>query len=173
MATLSYRLPWYPPVPERQFVVNRRWLFRDAVDYPQTKVHPGVDYPAMGSMGVPVFACAAGEIVYTGTEASTLGMWLGNHVVLYVPHVNRSFLYAHLATPSPLSFVCVVGGAPLGVMGETGKADGVHLHLEGFYGRFTTPKASRVLLIEADVQRLTFDPDQYIRARLRDCVQSA
>lgn len=53
-----------------------------------------------------------------------------------------------------------------GTAGNTGtSANGaIHLHLEGFHGRFQV--AWRTFTSLADIKQKTFDADQYIRARL-------
>ena len=60
----------------------------------------------------------------------------------------------------------VVTGAQIGVMGNTGKSAGgaLHLHLEGFHGRFVI--SWRSFTSFDDIKTKTFDADIFIRARL-------
>lgn len=75
----------------------------------------GVTYPR------DVFAISDG-IVKTGSESRA-----GNYVNLYSG--NKRWLYGHLASISVKNGQAVKAGQKLGVMGATGNAQGIHLHL--------------------------------------------
>ncbi|MDE1970882.1 MAG: M23 family metallopeptidase [Patescibacteria group bacterium] len=159
----AYR--WHTPVPAAYFVVSQPYLQEDWALYPKFGHHIGVDYGGHGRTGIPIIACAAGVIVYRDTEDSPWGKTLGNHIALYVPSVDRSFLYCHLEE-HPRAFTYVRQGVRLGTMGNTGASVGgaIHLHLEGFYGRFAI--AMRSFTSFDDIISKTFDADSFLRAMI-------
>ena len=61
----------------------------------------------------------------------------------------------------------VQSGNQIGIMGNTGKSAGgaIHLHLEGFYGRFSI--AWRAFTSLDDIKKKTFDANQFIRSHLQ------
>ena len=156
---------WSSPVPAKYFVVSQPYLNEDWTLYPKFGHHTGVDYGGHGQTGIPLFACADGEIIYRDVADSAWGASLGNHAALYVPSVGQSFLYCHMASMPPM-LGPVKAGQQIGVMGNTGKAAGgaIHLHLEGFHGQFVI--AWRQFTSLDDITTKTFDADQYIRGRL-------
>lgn len=156
---------WAPPVPTPRFKLTQRYLNEDWALYPKFGHHTGVDYGGAGQKGIPLFACADGEIVYTDVANSAWGAALGNHAALYVPSVDKSFLYCHMAA-APHALGPVKSGDQIGIMGNTGKSAGgaIHLHLEGFNGRFVIVWRSFTSL--EDIKRKTFDADQFIRSQI-------
>lgn len=84
--------------------------------------HTGNDYAAR--RGQRVYAVYDGNIV-----SSTWGGDYGNHVILNVPGMGR-FAYCHLSRKNVKVGQKVKAGAVLGYAGDTGRAFGVHLHLE-------------------------------------------
>lgn len=156
---------WLPPVPKDYFTLSQTYLNPDPVLYPKFGHHTGADYGGRKQKGVPLFACVDGEIIYQDIASSAWGASLGNHAALYVPTVDKSFLYCHMAdTPHQLG--PVKAGEQIGVMGNTGKSAGgaIHLHLEGFHGRFKIAWRSFISL--DDIKAKTFDADAFIRLRL-------
>ena len=127
--------------------------------------HTGVDYGGRKKTGLPLFACADGEIIYREIADSAWGKFLGNHAVIYVPSVDKSFLYCHMEI-EPRTLGPVMAGEQIGIMGNTGKSAGgaIHLHLEGFHGRFEITWRSFQSL--DDIKTKTFDADLFIRSRL-------
>jgi hypothetical protein len=86
--------------------------------------HTGTDFGwYIGGVTYPrdVFAISDGT-VKTGSESRA-----GNYVNLYSG--NKRWLYGHLASISVKNGQAVKAGQKLGVMGQTGNAQGVHLHL--------------------------------------------
>jgi murein DD-endopeptidase MepM/ murein hydrolase activator NlpD len=91
----------------------------------QSVFHPGLDFG--GPMGMPVFATAAGRVVFTGNRGS-----YGN--VVEIDHgMGFHTRYAHLSGIAvwPNSFV--PKGALVGRVGSTGRSTGPHLHYEVWY----------------------------------------
>ena len=87
------------------------------------RFHTGVDYPAPA--GTTVAAPAAGTVTYAGWLD---GGW-GNVVTVAVGSGVRTML-AHLARVDVSVGQPVEEGAPVGLVGATGKATGPHLHFE-------------------------------------------
>lgn len=156
---------WHAPVPKRCFVVTQEYLNKDWSLYTKFGRHPGVDYGAGGRSDIPLYACADGEIIHRGVVKSRWGRVLGNHLALYVPSENVSFLYCHLAD-TPRALGVVTSGEKIGIMGNTGKVlDGaIHLHLEAFYGRFDIKNRDFKSL--ADEKAKTFNADAFLREKL-------
>lgn len=157
---------WHVPTSEKHFVTpSQPYLQEDWTLYERFGLHTGVDYGGLRQPGLPIFACADGEIVYSAPVSSPWGVFLGNHLALYVPSEDKSFLYCHLAEQSEVSG-SVKAGQLIGVMGSTGKSAGgaIHLHLEGFHGRFDI--RLRSFKSREDIKAKTFDADELIRSRL-------
>ena len=162
-------MAWSKPVPADCFIPNAANIFlkKDKINYPKTGVHPGVDYPwSRLSVVTNVFACTDGVIVHRGFNGVDLGIYLGNFVCLYVGAVNKTFTYCHLRD-SPIKKGQVKSGEVLGVMGATGKALGVHLHLEGFNGMMDADAKRKPLNNEDDVKKMFFDAHKYISIKLQ------
>lgn len=163
--TPTPNLSWARPVPAEYFIVSQPYLNEDWTLYPKFGHHTGVDYGGHGHTGIPLFACADGEIIYRDVASSSWGASLGNHAALYVPSVGQSFLYCHMAGEPPM-LGPVRAGQQIGVMGNTGKSAGgaIHLHLEGYHGQFVITWRSFTSL--EDIKAKTFDADAYVRTRL-------
>jgi len=107
--------------------LNFRWPVEEHVlsgyDYAPSANHLGIDL--RGEMGDPVKAVDNGVVVYAGWND-----WgYGNMVV--VDHGSGwQSLYAHLAEVDVVCGQEVYAGDKLGSMGDTGEANGVHLHFE-------------------------------------------
>lgn len=157
---------WRSPVPQKYFATpSQHYLQEDWELYGKFGHHTGTDYGGLRQEGIPLFACAEGEIVYRETANSAWGVFLGNHAALYVPSIDKTFLYCHMATEPP-ALGQVEAGAQIGVMGNTGKSSGgaIHLHLEGFHGRFQV--LWRSFLSLEDIKTKTFDADSFIRSKI-------
>jgi murein DD-endopeptidase MepM/ murein hydrolase activator NlpD len=86
--------------------------------------HQGQD--VMAECGTPLVAARGGIVQYSGYQGAA-----GNYVVIDGRGTGYDFMYAHLAEPSPLQTGDTVRtGQPIGVVGETGDAQGCHLHFE-------------------------------------------
>jgi len=82
--------------------------------------HAGIDY--RGAVGTPIVAPGAGHVVLAENLFFT-----GNTVIL--DHGLGLFsLYAHLSRMDVVAGQTVTGGAPLGLVGATGRVTGPHLH---------------------------------------------
>lgn len=157
---------WHIPTHQDHFAVpSQIYLQEDWELYGKYGHHTGVDYGGRRKTGLPLFACADGEIIYREIADSTWGKFLGNHAVIYVPHVDKSFLYCHMES-EPHVLGPVKAGEHIGIMGNTGKSAGgaIHLHLEGFHGHFEITWRSFKSL--DDIKIKTFDADEFIRSRL-------
>jgi murein DD-endopeptidase MepM/ murein hydrolase activator NlpD len=86
--------------------------------------HQGQD--VMAACGLPLVAARGGTV-----QMSTWDDAAGNYVVIDGRGTADDFMYAHLAEPSPLQEgETVRTGQPLGIVGDTGDAQGCHLHFE-------------------------------------------
>jgi murein DD-endopeptidase MepM/ murein hydrolase activator NlpD len=86
--------------------------------------HQGQD--VMAACGLTLVAARGGRV-----QTSTWDDAAGNYVVIDGKGTGNDFMYAHLAEPSPLQEGDTVRtGQPIGVVGETGDAQGCHLHFE-------------------------------------------
>lgn len=90
--------------------------------------HNGVDF--VPGVGTPIYAIADGVV----TTATELQWSFGNHVIIQhnLGGVNVESLYAHMQTgSSPLTVGQIVKvGDFVGLVGDTGRAYGAHLHFE-------------------------------------------
>ncbi|HEX2392036.1 MAG TPA: peptidoglycan DD-metalloendopeptidase family protein [Solirubrobacterales bacterium] len=86
--------------------------------------HQGQD--VMAACGTPLLAARGGAVQYAGYEGNA-----GNYIVIDGKGTADDFMYAHLAEPSPLQTGDTVRtGQPIGIVGDTGDAQGCHLHFE-------------------------------------------
>jgi TP901 family phage tail tape measure protein len=86
--------------------------------------HNGQDFsPSAG----PIFASVSGVVTASGNS----GSYAGNHVTLATAD-GAQVTYAHMQTGSNLPLVgsTVAEGQRIGMIGETGNADGAHLHVD-------------------------------------------
>jgi len=152
---------WHLPIPKEYFVVSQHYLNYDPSLYPKFGYHTGVDYGGRRQTGIPLLACADGEIIFREASSSPWGIYLGNHVALYVPEVDKTFLYCHLAR-SGHQLGSVEVGTQIGIMGNTGKSSGnaIHLHLQGYHARFN-PSWRKFISLE-DIKARTFDAHDLI-----------
>ncbi len=103
--------------------------------------HYGIDIGSGGRKNVPIVSVADGVVTYVGP----LSTW-GN-IVRVKHNVNgQEFetLYAHLASMSVKVGQEVEKGKKIGIMGQTGRATGVHLHFEVHLPEFISQAASSV-----------------------------
>jgi murein DD-endopeptidase MepM/ murein hydrolase activator NlpD len=86
--------------------------------------HQGQD--VMAACGMPLVAARGGIVQYSGYQGAA-----GNYIVIDGRGTTNDFMYAHLAEPSPLQTGDTVRtGQPIGIVGDTGDAQGCHLHFE-------------------------------------------
>ena len=107
--------------------LNFRWPVEDHIlsgyDYAPSVNHLGIDL--RGEMGDPVRAVDNGVVVYAGWND-----WGYGNMVVVDHGFGWQSLYAHLATVDVICGQEVYVGDVLGGVGDTGAADGVHLHFE-------------------------------------------
>lgn len=86
--------------------------------------HQGQD--VMAPCGTPLVAARGGRVQYSEWDDAA-----GNYLVIDGKGTGYDFMYAHLLEPSALRVGDVVRtGQPIGLVGETGRASGCHLHFE-------------------------------------------
>ena len=107
--------------------LNFRWPVESRTlsgyDYSPSANHFGIDIG--GEMGDPVWAVDNGVVVYAGWND-----WGYGNMVAVDHGFGWQSLYAHLAEVDVICGQEVFAGDKLGSMGDTGEADGVHLHFE-------------------------------------------
>jgi hypothetical protein len=86
--------------------------------------HQGQD--VIAACGTPLVAAMPGTV-----RAAKYQSTAGNYVVIDGSAPDQDYAYMHLKAPSPLRRGDrVAAGAPIGVVGDTGNAQGCHLHFE-------------------------------------------
>lgn len=94
--------------------------------------HAGIDLDSptndCSSVDCPVRAAAPGTVQIFPDEAENHD--LGKVVIIEHPKLGLYTLYAHLASISVSDDDSVSAGDEIGIMGETGFANGIHLHFE-------------------------------------------
>ncbi|MGE4428442.1 MAG: peptidoglycan DD-metalloendopeptidase family protein [Solirubrobacteraceae bacterium] len=104
--------------------------------------HQGVD--AFAVCGTPLVAASAGKVSFNKSHGAA-----GNYVVITDTPTGEDQVYMHMKARSPLKVgTTVTAGQAIGEVGDTGNADGCHLHFElwtkgGYYsgGAPRDPKA--------------------------------
>lgn len=92
-------------------------------DFGGGRGHQGQDMFA--DCGTPLVAALGGVVKRAGTEGAG-----GNYVVIHGKD-RRDYVYMHLAEPPPVKDgQRVESGQPIGRVGDSGNADGCHLHFE-------------------------------------------
>jgi murein DD-endopeptidase MepM/ murein hydrolase activator NlpD len=90
---------------------------------PQGRHHDGLDLG--GSKGSPIFAAHNGTVIYAGHRYHGYG-----NMVIIEYDKEWASLYGHLDRILVKQGQSVSMGYPIGAMGRTGHATGVHLHFE-------------------------------------------
>lgn len=107
---------------EARAITSKFGLRTDPIEAEQTRFHRGIDLAA--TYGAMVRAAAAGMV--------TDGRWAGG----YGRHISISHGHGWVSTYSHLSLLLVSPGTwveqgdPIGLVGESGRATGPHLHFE-------------------------------------------
>jgi murein DD-endopeptidase MepM/ murein hydrolase activator NlpD len=90
--------------------------------------HQGQD--VMAACGTPLVAARGGKVQYSGTDGSA-----GNYLVIDGKGTPYDTTYMHLQQPSSVKTGAVIRtGQPIGTVGDTGNAQGCHLHFELWAG---------------------------------------
>lgn len=104
------------------------------------RVHHGVEF--IVPSGTPVLAVAPGTVRVAGDDSQTpygpQNNFYGNLVVLELAGTSGTpvfALYGHLSTVTVSAGQVVAAGDVLGLSGDSGVADGPHLHLEARVGQ--------------------------------------
>jgi murein DD-endopeptidase MepM/ murein hydrolase activator NlpD len=125
-ATQRASAPAPSSVPGYVFPIQGSWKFGG----PSTAfgdrggAHQGIDLFAR--CGTPLVAASAGEVRAVDYQSAA-----GNYVVLTGTPTGEDQAYMHLKAPSSLKpGDTVAAGDPVGLVGDTGNADGCHLHFE-------------------------------------------
>lgn len=107
------------------FPILGAWRFGGAATvFGANRGHQGNDMFA--SCGTPVVAASAGTVKVNKTEARA-----GNYVVVTDTPSGEDHVYMHLESRSVLTVGArVEAGSTVGYVGDTGRADGCHLHFE-------------------------------------------
>lgn len=90
--------------------------------------HEGLDLG--GKKETPILAAHEGLVIYTGRDFRGYG-----NMVLVEYNNEWATLYAHLNSIAVRPGQILEAGDPLGGMGKTGRASGVHLHFELLHNR--------------------------------------
>lgn len=86
--------------------------------------HMGQD--TFAKCGTPLVAAEGGTVVYAGYQGDA-----GNYIVIKGAATKRDYVYMHLQQPALFDTDDTVApAAPIGKVGETGNAEGCHLHFE-------------------------------------------
>ncbi len=96
--------------------------------------HTGIDIGQNGSGG-PVYAVAPGEVIAAGNNIISGG---GNQVLILHNYNGQQVItsYCHLSQINVSEGSIVTPDTQIGLVGETGKAFGPHLHFEVSYGAY-------------------------------------
>jgi murein DD-endopeptidase MepM/ murein hydrolase activator NlpD len=92
-------------------------------------IHQGQD--VFAACGTPLVSAMTGTVEYAGYQSAA-----GNYIVIDNNGSNTDFAYMHLAYPATIQAVNapVAAGQQIGAVGESGNAEGCHLHFEYWQG---------------------------------------
>lgn len=126
LAARMAQKPAVPPVDGAMFPIRGTWDWGSPATTFRARggAHQGVDMFA--ACGTPLVAASSGTVKIRKFEARA-----GNYVVLTGTPSGEDQVYMHLQGPSPLAVGdAVQAGSPIGTTGDTGDAEGCHLHFE-------------------------------------------
>lgn len=121
-STITGSLVWPVPCSTR---VTSRYGTRTDPFTGKTATHNGLDIDGFNNEGNIVVAVAAGTVITSSYDSS-----YGNYVI--VDHGDMTSLYAHMSGTAVSVGTYVSAGQTVGYLGQTGRATGVHCHLEIF-----------------------------------------
>lgn len=113
----------------------------------QSSMHGGVDLPA--PEGTPIPAAKAGTVIFAGARGG-----YGNAVELQHDD-GTTTLYAHASEVLVTRGDIVPAGAPIALVGQTGRSTGPHLHLEVREGGHATDPVRALKSYRLGVEKLT------------------
>ncbi len=92
-------------------------------------IHQGQD--VFAACGTPLVSAKTGTVEYAGYQSAA-----GNYIVIDNNGESTDFAYMHLAYPATVQTVNapVAAGQQIGAVGESGNAEGCHLHFEYWQG---------------------------------------
>ena len=94
------------------------------------RIHQGLDIGTYGARGFKVALRAEGFVARVSNDPSGYGLF----VIIEVPSMGKSFMFAHLANTTVRQGDNYSGGA-IGEIGDTGNSPGsIHLHFEVYQG---------------------------------------
>ena len=114
------------PVEKGKYRISAGWGATGA----WARYHTGTDFA--GAAGTPLLAVTDGTVV-----GDTAGSWAGNHVAIQAAS-GESYMYCHASKVLVSKGQKVAAGQTVALMGQTGRAFGVHLHFE-YYPKGITP----------------------------------
>ena len=94
-----------------------------------TRIHQGLDIGTYGARGFKVALRADGFVARVSNDPSGYGLY----VIIEVPSMGKSFMFAHLANTTVKQGDNYAGGA-IGEIGNTGNSPDIHLHFEVYQG---------------------------------------
>jgi murein DD-endopeptidase MepM/ murein hydrolase activator NlpD len=128
-----------PVVSSSLFIKPANGYFSSGFGHRWGSMHPGVDIARGGS--VPVVASASGTVIKSYYSSS-----YGN--VIFIAHYlnGRTYttVYAHLRTRYVGNGATVNKGEQIGLMGNTGRSTGQHLHFEIHQGSWNYNKSNAI-----------------------------
>lgn len=90
-----------------------------------SSIHRGLDIAT--SIPASIYSVSAGTVYYKGFDSSGYG----HYIIIKNSNDDKGFLYAHMASASPLNVGQAVRvGEYIGLEGTSGSSTGVHLHIE-------------------------------------------
>lgn len=93
--------------------------------------HMGVDLQGPTRTSVPIYAAEDGVVTVVKSHPT-----LGNYIIISHNDISIDTLYAHLSTMTVSVGTKVKKGHLIGMMGNTGKTTGIHLHFEVHQGGY-------------------------------------
>lgn len=99
--------------------------------------HPAIDIPSVGQSSLNIVAADSGTVTAVYTGGWNYGY--GNQVI--IDHGNGYITsYSHLSAVNVAAGINVTKGELIGIMGNTGRSFGTHLHFEvEYFGKLVNP----------------------------------
>lgn len=121
---INTKMKWAKYLPEPYFSnVTQDFAVFNALDYPKSKHHIGVDHGVQGKKDIPIFMPCDGKITRVIVDGT-----LGNCAVILSQDENWAFRMMHMKEKPKVG--TYIAGDQVGIVGKTGKAHGEHLHID-------------------------------------------